>query len=131
MAEAHLPLPRARVELAPGAVPIPEWLTLDEQRRLVDDCRGWAAGPVPMRATRLPTGGVMSVQTVCLGWHWQPYRDTRFAGDIPVAPFPEWLSDLGRLAVTEAYGRPAPDYRPDAALVNFYDAAARMGMHQD
>lgn len=34
----------------------------------------------------------MSVRTVCIGWHWQPYRYTRTAGDVngeQVAPFPD------------------------------------------
>jgi alkylated DNA repair protein (DNA oxidative demethylase) len=33
----------------------------------------------------------------------------------------------------EAYGDeyPARTYAPDTALINFYDGAARMGMHQD
>jgi len=76
------------------------------------------------------------VQTVCLGWHWIPYRYSRTAEDndgAPVKPFPGWLAELGRRAVTEAYGRPgeAAGYRPDTALVNYYDDQARMGMHAD
>jgi alkylated DNA repair protein (DNA oxidative demethylase) len=127
---------RERFEVAPGAVHLPGWLSLDQQRDLVTACRGWAAGPVPIRHTRLPTGGVMSVQTVCLGWHWSPYQYTRTAVDAgggPVAPLPEWLAELGREAVAAAYGDPAAarDYRPDTALINFYDDQARMGMHQD
>ncbi len=121
-------------EIAPGAVHVPGWLPMEEQRHLVRACREWATGPVPMRRTRLPGGGVMSVLTVCVGWHWQPYRYTRLAHDVngrKVADFPGWLADLGRRAVAEAYGRPADDYEPDTALVNFYDAEARMGMHQD
>jgi alkylated DNA repair protein (DNA oxidative demethylase) len=78
----------------------------------------------------------MSVRTVCLGWHWQPYRYTRTAEDVgggPVAALPDWLADLGRAAVDVAFGDPvaAERYRPDTALINFYDDAARMGMHQD
>ncbi|MFD6860087.1 alpha-ketoglutarate-dependent dioxygenase AlkB family protein [Rhodococcus sp. NPDC060090] len=129
-----LPLPRARHEVAPGAVHVPGWLDRDTQRGLVDACRDWARGPAPMRHTALPGGGVMSVQTVCLGWHWSPYRYTRTAVDVddaPVAPLPHWLADLGRRAVADAYSRPADDYEPDTALINFYDAGARMGMHQD
>ncbi|MGH3795681.1 MAG: alpha-ketoglutarate-dependent dioxygenase AlkB family protein [Pseudonocardiaceae bacterium] len=73
----------------------------------------------------------MSVRTVCLGWHWTPYRYSRFTDDgTPVTPFPDWLAELGAEAVTEAYG-PADGYRPDVALVNFYDDAAKLGMHQD
>jgi alkylated DNA repair protein (DNA oxidative demethylase) len=102
--------PRTRSTVAPGAVHVPDWLSLEQQRQLVAACRDWAAGPAPMRHTRLPSGGVMSVQTVCLGWHWQPYRYTRTAedqGGAPVTPFPEWLADLGRAAVADAYGDPA------------------------
>jgi DNA oxidative demethylase len=187
---------RPRAEVAPGAVHVPRWLTIEEQHALVAACREWACPPAGMRHTKMPTGGVMSVQTVCLGWHWQPYRYTRTAEDVdgaPVKPFPAWLADLGRRAVAEAYAAGAPEtypdadaaayaqppadahaeangshpeaaagshpeaaagshpqaaagshpqaaarayaeaaaYRPDVALINFYDENARMGMHAD
>ncbi|MFJ4875216.1 alpha-ketoglutarate-dependent dioxygenase AlkB family protein [Streptomyces sp. NPDC088745] len=129
-------LPRERAEVAPGAVHVPGWLSPAEQRRLVAACRAWATGPVPLRHTRLPGGGVMSVRSVGLGWHWQPYRYSRTADDVNgagVAEFPAWLGDLGRRAVADAYGdeRAGAGYAPDAGLVNFYDGDARMGMHQD
>jgi alkylated DNA repair protein (DNA oxidative demethylase) len=129
-------LPRHPVEIAPGAVHVPGWLDLEQQQRLVAACRDWARGPAPMRHTQLPGGKTMSVQTVCLGWHWTPYRYTRTAidqDDAPVTPFPGWLADLGRAAVADAYDDPAAGaaYRPDAALINFYDEHAKMGMHQD
>ncbi|MEU6674623.1 alpha-ketoglutarate-dependent dioxygenase AlkB [Streptomyces sp. NPDC046853] len=128
-------IPRPTTEIAPGAVHVPQWLTPEQQRELVTACRGWATGPVPIRHTELPRGGVMSVQTVCVGWHWQPYRYTRTAGDVngrQVAAFPRWMVELGRRALTAAYGDgSAADYTPDTALINFYDGQARMGMHQD
>lgn len=128
-------LPRDRREVAPGATHLPDWLTIDEQRELVEQCRIWARPPAPMRATRLPNGGVMSVKTACLGWHWIPYRYSRVAEDVdgaPVKPFPTWLADLGRRAVADAFdAAAAAEYEPDAALVNFYDDDARMGLHQD
>jgi alkylated DNA repair protein (DNA oxidative demethylase) len=131
----RLPRP-ARTEIAPGAVHVPGWLPADRQRELVAACREWARGPVPIRHTVLPNGGVMSVRTVCVGWHWQPYRYTRTAGDVngrTVAEFPGWLGELGRSAVAASYGDPAAAerYSPDTALINFYDGAATMGMHQD
>jgi len=117
---------RPPVEIAPGAVHTPDWLSLDEQRHIVTACREWAAPPAGMRHTRLPSGGVMSVRTVCLGWHWTPYRYSRTTDDgSPVKPLPLWLAELGARAVGD------PGYRPDVALVNFYDGAAKMGMHQD
>jgi alkylated DNA repair protein (DNA oxidative demethylase) len=89
-----------------------------------------------MRAARMPNGAVMSVKTVCLGWQWIPYRYSRFAEDTdgaPVDPFPDWLVALGRRAVADAFDdRDAgAAYAPDAALVNYYDADARLGLHKD
>ena len=129
--------------IAPGAVHLPGWLTPEQQRWIVDRFGEWTHGPVPLRAATLPGGHQMSVRTVCLGWHWQPYRYTREATDVngsPVLDFPDWMVRLGRKAVAAAYtpervdaalAELAQDYTPDAALVNFYNDAAAMGMHQD
>jgi DNA oxidative demethylase len=123
-------------EIAPGAVHVPGWLTLDEQQRLVEAYREWARPPAPLRATRMPNGSMMSVRTVCLGWHWQPYRYSRTADDVDgavVKAVPQWLAEFGRRAVTDAYRDPAAGkaFRPDVALVNYYDDKAHMGLHQD
>ena len=88
-----------------------------------------------MRAARV-RGHEMSVRTVCLGWHWQPYKYTRDATDVNgnrVLDFPDWMVRLGRQALVDVSGDPraGDDYTPDTALVNFYDDDARMGMHQD
>lgn len=137
--------PRDRTELSPGAVHVPGWLSAREQRAIVAACRQWAVAPVPMRAAVLPGGHPMSVQTVCLGWHWQPYKYSRTADDAGggrVAEVPGWLIQVGRRALAAAYGQPdlpgyAPaiwgpeDYTPDTALINYYAPGAHMGMHQD
>jgi DNA oxidative demethylase len=84
-------IPRPRAEIAPGAAHVPGWLSLAEQADLVRACREWSRPPAGIRHTRLPRRGVMSVQTVCLGWHWIPYRYSKFAEDndgAPVKPFP-------------------------------------------
>ena len=145
--------------VAPGAVHLPGWLDTDGQRALVDSCRAWAVGAGGLRAPRMPRGGVMSVEIVCLGWHWLPYRYSRTVDDgdrRPVQAFPAWLGELSRRAVADAVtvdprmaappgreaqsdgtapsaGEPAPEagYQPDVALVNWYGAGARMGMHAD
>ncbi|NUP73112.1 MAG: alpha-ketoglutarate-dependent dioxygenase AlkB [Sinomonas sp.] len=131
-------LARPRRELAPGAVHVPGWLSLEQQAWIAARVREWASGPVPPRAASV-RGHEMSVKTVCLGWHWQPYKYTREATDVNgrrVLPLPDWMVRVGRLAVAEAYGEASgvPGhhlYTPDTALVNYYDADARMGMHQD
>jgi alkylated DNA repair protein (DNA oxidative demethylase) len=49
-----------------------------------------------------------------------------------VKPLPDWLAALGREAVEDAFGPEGVPCRPyDIALINFYDADARMGMHRD
>ena len=76
----------------------------------------------------------MSVQSVCLGWHWQPYIYSRTADDTdraPVKPLPVELADLGRAAVSDAYGGDTAPFAPDAAIVNLYGPGARLGLHQD
>ncbi|MFG2770421.1 alpha-ketoglutarate-dependent dioxygenase AlkB family protein [Streptomyces sp. NPDC048350] len=120
--------PRERAEIAPGAVHVPGWLSPGRQRELVTACREWGRGPVPYRHTVLPGGGVMSVLSLCLGRRWVPYRYL----DTVEVELPGWLSELGRDAVTEAYGDDG-GFAPDTALVNFYDAGAgaKMGLHQD
>lgn len=129
-------VPRERRVLAPGAVHVPGWLDLDQQRGLVEACRGWARDGPGIRHAVLPNGAPMSVRTVCLGWHWMPYRYSRTRDDqdgSPVAPFPPWLAGLGRRAVADAYqdAERGARYAPDTALVNHYDEGARLGMHRD
>lgn len=131
----HDLIERPRREIAPGAIHLPGWLTLEQQRWIVARFTEWSTGPVPIRAASV-RGHVMSVKTVCLGWHWRPNQYTRNAADVNgnrVLDFPQWMVGLGRKALTEATGDPraGDDFTPDTALVNFYDAAARMGMHQD
>jgi len=124
----------ARLEVAPGAVLIRGWLDVDQQRWIVERYRDWCNGPVPARSATV-RGHEMSVTTLCLGWHWRPYQYTREAVDVNgrrVLEIPRWLVHLGRHALAETGGDwGVRAYEPDVALVNFYDGAARMGMHQD
>lgn len=128
---------RSRREVLPWVVHVPAWLDLEVQRCLVADFRRWASPPAGLRHPRMPTGHLMSVQSVCLGWHWQPYAYTRTADDTdgaPVKPLPVELVDLARAAVGSAYGPSSPEaatYSPDAAIVNLYAPGARLGLHQD
>jgi DNA oxidative demethylase len=121
--------------VAPGAAHIARWMSLEQQALMVHEFYEWTRGPVPLRSASI-YGRQMSVKTVCLGWHWQPNRYSREASDVNgarVLPFPGWMVDLGRRALRETgySDLDVESYEPDAALVNFYDRNARMGMHQD
>ncbi|MGW6572327.1 alpha-ketoglutarate-dependent dioxygenase AlkB family protein [Streptomyces sp. NPDC054945] len=131
--------PRERTVIAPGAVHVPDWLAAGRQGELLAACRAWARPPAGLRTVRTPGGGVMTARQVCLGLHWYPYGYARTAVDgdgAPVKPMPPWLAELGREAVTAAYGAPAgsgsePWEAYDIALINFYAGDSRMGMHRD
>ncbi|MFJ6051444.1 alpha-ketoglutarate-dependent dioxygenase AlkB family protein [Streptomyces sp. NPDC092307] len=137
--------PRERTVIAPGAVHVPDWLGAGRQGELLAACRAWARPPAGLRTVRTPGGGVMTARQVCLGLHWYPYGYARTAVDgdgAPVKPMPPWLAELGREAVTAAYGVPPgsgsgsePGSEPwesyDIALINFYTGDSRMGMHRD
>jgi alkylated DNA repair protein (DNA oxidative demethylase) len=121
----------------PGVVHVPAWLDRRAQRELVSAFRRWAAPPAGLRHPRVPTGHLMSVQSVCLGWHWRPYEYSRTADDTdgaPVKPLPRAIVDLAKTAVGVAYGadsRAALTFEPDAAIVNLYTPGAHLGIHQD
>ena len=79
----------------------------------------------------------MTVQSVCLGWHWQPYAYSRTADDTDGAPVKPLPADVRR---ARPAGRRRHDfgadvracaYEPDAAIVNLYAPGARLGLHQD
>ncbi|MFF7949522.1 alpha-ketoglutarate-dependent dioxygenase AlkB family protein [Streptomyces griseorubiginosus] len=131
--------PRARAQIAPGAVHVPDWLAPERQRELLEACREWARPPAGLRTVHTPGGGTMTARQVCLGWHWYPYAYARTVADgdgAPVKPFPHWLGELGRAAVrdaldTETTGHDTTPINFDIALINFYDGDARMGMHRD
>lgn len=130
-------VPRQRREVLPGVVHVRGWLDVEAQRELVRQFRVWAAPPAGLRHPRMPTGHLMSVQSVCLGWHWQPYVYSRTADDTdgaPVKPLSPAMRALACDAVDAAYGSgraAAMRFRPDAAIVNFYAPGARLGLHQD
>ncbi|MCU1361047.1 MAG: putative repair protein [Ilumatobacteraceae bacterium] len=131
------PLPRSRREVLPDVVHITSFLDPQQQRDLVAQFREWAVPPAGLRHPRVPRGHLMTVQSVCLGWHWQPYAYTRTAEDTdgaPVKPLPASLIELSRRAVADSFGADHPDaleYAPDAAIVNMYAPGAHLGLHQD
>ncbi|MET9900723.1 alpha-ketoglutarate-dependent dioxygenase AlkB [Streptomyces sp. NPDC006446] len=132
---------RPPLVLRAGAVLLPGWLDAERQRRLLHACREWARGAAGLHRPSMPDGTPMRVQSVCLGWHYSLRhgytRTTAGADGTPVKPLPGWLAALARRAVVEAAElddelcRRPQAHEADAAIVNFYDDEARLGMHQD
>jgi alkylated DNA repair protein (DNA oxidative demethylase) len=119
------------LDLAPGVVYRAGYLSEDEQAALVAAIRD-AARLAPFFTPRMPrTGKPFSVRmTNCgkLGWvsdnagyrHQETHPETgRPWPAIPALALRAWR-DLAGYA-----------HSPEACLINWYDAAARMGLHQD
>jgi len=134
MSQLGLPLTHANsgpVDIAPGAVWVPGWLDTGAQFELVSAFHEWAAPPAGLRRPKMPNGAPFSTQAVCLGWHWYPYRYSRTCDDgdgTPVKAFPPLLERLGAAACAATGFRPVTF---DAAIVNLYEAGAKLGLHQD
>lgn len=115
-----------------GVRHIPGFLDRAAQEALVDDIRA-VVQAAPLYVPAMPrTGRPMSVRmTNCgtLGWVTDKERGYRYQPTHPVTgkrwpPIPERLMALWR----QVAQYPAA---PEACLVNFYEADAKMGLHQD
>jgi len=120
------------MELHPGLHFLQGWLPPEEQRRVWEQCRALAAGPVPMYAPTVRGGKKMSVGMLCLGRHWNAltyaYESRRSDFDgLEVPPVPTDLAALARDAAAAA----GFAMRADLCIMNFYGADSRMGVHQD
>jgi alkylated DNA repair protein (DNA oxidative demethylase) len=120
------------VEIAPGAVHLRHFLTVERQAGLVAECRALIDGPVPAYVPTVRGGGKMHVRMLCLGRHWNgktyAYQATRADfDDLPAPPLPPSFRSLAH-AAADAAGMPLD---PDLCILNYYDADGRMGTHQD
>lgn len=111
---------------------MPGYIARPAQEALVEEIRR-VVQAAPLYVPAMPrTGKEMSVRmTNCgaLGWVTDKERGYRYQPTHPVTgepwpPIPEALLQLWR--EVSAYSHP-----PEACLVNFYSADARMGLHQD
>jgi DNA oxidative demethylase len=118
--------------LPEGIKHFPGFLDISAQEALVDDIRRVVA-EAPLFIPQMPrTGKEMSVRmTNCgnLGWVTDKARGYRYQETHPLTGRP-WPAMPARLTALwhELTHYPHP---PEASLVNFYAADAKMGLHQD
>jgi alkylated DNA repair protein (DNA oxidative demethylase) len=121
------------VELGPGAVYLPRYLSLERQRALLDECRALVNGAVPAYVPTVRGGGKMHVRMLCLGRHWNGktyrYESSRSDfDDLAVPPLPESFRQLAA-EIGKAAGM---ILAADLCILNYYDVSdGRMGLHQD
>jgi len=118
--------------LAPGVTLTPGYLDRAAQDALLAAVRSVLAA-APLYRPRIPrTGKQMSVRMAncgALGWVTDAERGYRYQATHPEAgtPWPP-IPDILWRAWRELGGYALP---PEACLINFYAADARMGLHQD
>ena len=121
----------AATHIQPGAILTPAYLDRAGQERLLAAVRA-VLGAAPLYVPRMPkTGKAMSVaMSNCgpLGWVTDEggyrYQATHPHTGVPWPAIPELLLAAWR----DLAGYPHP---PQACLINYYAAEARMGLHQD
>src|SRR3954468_2390222 len=121
-----------KTTLADGLELFQARLSAAEQRQLWALCRELAEGAVPMYTPAVRGGKKMSVGMLCLGKHWNAltyeYEERRSDFDgLPVPPIPSAMAAIARDAAADA----GFEMQPDVCIMNFYEAEARMGVHQD
>ena len=127
------PIPVAvRTSIAPGASHFSQFLSIDEQREVAQQCIELGARDAGFYTPVVRGGHPMSVRMLCLGRHWNArtytYESVRTDVDgRPVPPLPATLAAVAERAAGET-GVP---FTPDVCIVNWYTASSRMGLHQD
>ena len=125
------PMPHATVAIAPGVDYFPGFLDRAAQEALSEDVQAILA-EAPLFRPRMPrTGKPFSVRmSNCgpLGWV-SDEGGYRYQPTHPETGRP-WPAMPARLLAAWATIAPAAP-PPEACLINFYDANARMGLHQD
>jgi alkylated DNA repair protein (DNA oxidative demethylase) len=123
---------RDSIEIHPGALHLPGFLTLNEQIKLVRQCEAIGRARAGFYKPAVRGGAYMSIEMVCLGRHWNAktykYEATRSDYDgLPVQELPEELKEEARRAAREA----GMQIEPDICLINRYPESGRLGVHQD
>ena len=119
-------------EIYPGTVHLADYLDIEKQRALSDQCFELGNRPVGRYRPRLKNGSPMNLEMLCLGRHWNAssyqYEAVRSDHDREAVPaLPESLKSLARRIAEQA----GTALDSDVCIINYYGAEGRLGLHQD
>jgi alkylated DNA repair protein (DNA oxidative demethylase) len=120
------------MEIGPGALHFPHYLSIDRQKAILDSCRALIDGPVPAYVPTVRGGGKMHVRMLCLGRHWngKTYAYESVRSDFDGLPAPA-LPDHFRTLARDLAAASGMEFDPDICILNVYEDDGRMGLHQD
>src|SRR3954462_13650999 len=109
------------LHLAPGALHLPHYLTLDQQQDVAALCLDLGHQPAGFYVPIVRGGGTMSVRMLCLGRHWNArtysYETRRtYVDGLPPPPLPPDLANVAGRAAQDA----GFTFTPDICIVNLY-----------
>ncbi|KAL9688852.1 hypothetical protein QQ045_033277 [Rhodiola kirilowii] len=133
--------------LRPGMVLLKNFLSLDDQVKIVRMCRELGLGEGGFYQPGFDDGRKLRLQMMCLGLDWDPqtnkYGETRRLDGARPPAVPENFTSITEKAIEAAHnliktdisaGNVAdilPLMRPNICIVNFYNTSGRLGLHQD
>lgn len=125
--------------LRPGMVLLRGYLSLSDQKKIVERCRELGVGVGGFYQPGYGEGVEMHLKMMCLGKNWDPhtsqYGEQRpFDGAKPPLIPPEFhtlVSNALRDSNALFPHDPLPSISPDICIVNFYSQTGRLGLHQD
>jgi alkylated DNA repair protein (DNA oxidative demethylase) len=119
--------------LPPGICYLPGTVSPADQGRLYDAVQA-IAELAPFTPTRTRNGMTSAAMTNCgaAGW-WSDLKGYRYETHRPGTgePWPAMPAVFLHTVAAAVAGSPWPSFIPDACLMNFYGAGAKMGLHQD
>ena len=119
--------------LRPGMTLVKNFLTHDEQVKIVQVCRRLGVGPGGFYQPEFKNGAKLKLWMMCLGKNWDPvsysYGATRSFDGAQAPAIPEEFKRSAQSAINAVNG--VPLINPDICIVNFYNDTGRLGLHQD
>ena len=112
---------------------VKNFLTHEEQVKIVQVCRHLGVGPGGFYQPEFKNGAKLKLWMMCLGKNWDPvsysYGTTRSFDGAQAPAIPEEFRRSAQSALNTVNG--VPLMSPDICIVNFYNNTGRLGLHQD
>ncbi|KAF5732099.1 2-oxoglutarate-dependent dioxygenase family protein putative isoform 1 [Tripterygium wilfordii] len=136
-----------RTVLRSGMVLLKNYLSLEEQVKIVKACQKLGLGPGGFYQPGYRDGAQLHLKMMCLGKIWDPetskYGDRRPFDNAEPPSIPNEFHQLVEKAIKDSHALIKgeseasnvedilPGMKPDICIVNFYSASGRLGLHQD
>ncbi|KAL2337632.1 hypothetical protein Fmac_012078 [Flemingia macrophylla] len=133
--------------LGPGMVLLKNYITHDEQVKIVNVCRELGVGPGGFYQPGYANGAKLRLKMMCLGKDWDPqtykYGKKRVIDGSEPPSIPNHFTELVLRSIKEAHSLikkeckvwnvedELPSMTPDICIINFYTSNGKLGLHQD